>query len=1093
MVGENEKEKKSEENKEQDRQTKIGQADTQKADNIQRAQENGVSMDQNGEEQRFLQQDPERNFNEKWRELYDLYFNRQTDEKLLKALFYTERFTPYVMERRAMIAAANPNLPPGECDQRLSTEIKEDIAGLFDKIYMRVDRERPQAYFQPITQEDYLTGIQRVTLDITNRLRKLETWVGDNEQNVSRILGGTEFYRDSIEDADADVVTYKDPEDNDKEKIRRILKPIVGNERIKFKEYIEHLDQVIATYIHAKEYTHNARAIFVNPPGEGGIWAQMQKYSEEFTMVDFDSMMLLPGARYFLRALSLYDKMLMELFASHDWCHDPDMFSPIPNSAFSKFELRVLNRLEDSYRNEQGELRDENGNIDPTLDDKLRSMLVMAIGASQGMFLNWVEKGAMAEAPRDPKTGAPTFQSYSTQDSAPFMAFNPFLHFFFRFQTQGSDHSPIFYIPVEGHISRFWDHESVWKNMKAFLNTFLMGKKPLTYMKLFADFCDNIGNVGGILMRDSWRTKSWVDAYTEYKRNAQGERTTTVDHLKTWKNLENIGYEGLLTWIHTPTNIAGRMEADFLNALTGAKQTERMEFFQYIFDKYFIGENNRSLADYLDDIRKEMRQEAYREIKDGRTITKDGAYIDDQFPDDLEKHIEMKTSKMFLYRTLTRLIALRAPTKLILIDRDRLSPKGQRRWKLIMDKMGNYYKESKHIPEFESLMDDLLMAESLKRMEISKKMREDLLSLPDGNDANGVLIDKSRDLYRIAGNINYRLDEREIRRLLAGKLAGRPANQIDRVIELYHKIMDSYYDPNSGFLHDKNNANFLDEYANTIKRGDFKYTFALDEAALDFIPFRSAGQRVLPRAIGDISSVEQNVVDGIKKFPDLLLITSINGKNDFSEIIQTIAKAKKALDGAIGSDYAAQVSHHMGMMVINYFKKDSDRKGLFGWMGIGRKNSIAAERVNRSSGVWEWDGRTVDAFCTALEEADIIKKEPNLLNDPRNLNKGKDKDVGAKYRPIYITLLGIARPIKLPFKLEIRNPFDRSKIWFTRYLFKKIKPQIKWWGEQMRVDGGGKWYNLLFEIGNSILPFVLLLIIYKMLQEALKTDRGGGK
>ena len=951
-------------------------------------------------------------FERTWNEMYASY---ALDHNLVGALYSPQKFIQYIRNIKNEI----PTGTSSEEINRLVTEkLKGEIGELFAKVYHRIDLQRPDKFFEEIEKEDFYTGIERVSLELRKRLNAIRSYCVENKDDVKSALGGIEFIKDFEVSPTNEVIEVKtgekDKNGKDKmtQKVHMKIEPLITTRKTDLGDFMLFMDTTIENYIRFRGYTHNVRAIFLHPAGEKGFYAQLGDYAERMKMENFDDMLLLPDSKIFLRAFSLYDKFLDEQFASQDWIHRAGMFSPTSGELLSKFELQVLDQLRNSFK-------DENGTLTAS-EDRLRSALAMAVGMSRGVFLNEVEKAAYAD-PVLNEEGKPTFRSYYTVDDGPLRAFNPIMHFPFRFQLEGSGLSPIYFLPVEGEkLGGFgtWDHQILWKKMQAFKESYLKGRSQLTGEQLFMDFCTNIGDIGGPFKRKGWRTASWFPHLFIYEKSTQpGIVSTKKDYLNSWKNMENVGYEALNFLVNQElsppeTGSPPPPQPDFL--MGKAQLSKRMELFKYLFGKYF-GKDAGELEAYLGKIRADQTPKVMKDLAEGKISPAES----------IEERIELMTSKIFLNRTLARIVAQRFPTKFIRIDRDRLNDDGSSRWKKLRQSMGL------SPDEFDKTVKNLLLAEDELRKMTSEEMRKQKKA--------------GKELFQQT-DIEYRLSDDKLRKLLKGKI--EPTG-IESSVNLYKKLNETY----------AQDEKFLNDFGEYIRTGKYKFTFAIEELDMGWVPFREAGPRVLARAVKDISNLEQNLSNTIIQFPELLKTTSINGKGDFSEIVNAIAKAKTSVSGVIGTDYAAQVAHHLAALTINYFKKDTIAKPLYGIFGFGRTNSLAGEIAGRSTAVWEWDSRTIDRFCIALESTDILKKNPYMWTTSK---------------PVYVP-----NYVKIPFT----NKFIKAGT--------RRKPEISYASSNLRREFGATGWHIAFEAINMFLPVILAFILWQYIRKA--AEEGGGK
>lgn len=971
------------------------------------------------------------------RERYGRYLSLDEEFKLVEAMNKPEDFVNYIKNNVIPdVNRLNPGISNDKLGELVSEEIRSRITQIFSKLYSKLDREKPQEFFDQIVQQDFYKGILTTSLELKGKISTLMSYFSSSQGEVllHNTLHDFHFYKKSDNKIRVEDVPVKTKDwvldatgklvQREVIKPRYIIEPLMEPKQIHFHDFIHYLEITVDNYIELRKYTHNGKAVFYHPvDSQKGFWSQLAHFSEEMPQEGYDSAFLLPDGDIFMQALHLYDKCLDEQFAAQDWRHTPHMFTNERNDYHTRLENDVLGRLRIMFKDR---------NIS---DDRLVAALSMAVGASRAMFLNEVEKAAYADVHLNIEKGmgeSAAFTSYYLQDQNPLVAFNP-MHFWFRFQTEGSNFNPIYFIPVEGEDLRnmhTWDHKVVWKNMQKYRDSFLQGKKVMPKgQTLLADFVINIGNVGGPFKRGGWRSENWFKGYMEYI----GGNVTKLDHLKTWKNLENIGYEALSELVNK------RMQ--YKNLLSGDGVTQRNDFFRYIYRRFFdppAGSDDATIDNLVNSrlrkLREQAKEEVYKNIRENKFR-----------PDDVNQEIEIEVMKIFLNQTLNRVIAFRMPTKFLRMDRDRFSDDGESRWRKIAKKMGL------NTEKFDEVMKDMLLTESLLRQRVSKNMRDRLSSSPKGTE-----------LFEICDSVydtfNYRITEANIRTLLAGKLDG---TKIENVVRLFNTIKAEY-------LVDDANHQFINNF--NLNKTPYPYTFALDEIDMSFISFSAAGPRVLARAIGDVANTEMNVQKIITDFPKLLHQVALAGgagKKDFSEIVKAIKQVKDATTGILGPDDAAKIAHHMAGMAINYFKKDTAAKTALGIGHIGAKSSIAAEIAGRAGVVMEWESKDIDKFCIALESNDIIKKNPYLhqTSEPKYENvylNGVLKGV-----PIIGNFLSkIAPAIKLPFKVQHED--------------------IKWYGDKVRKEYGANWKNFLYDSLNKYLPIAAAIVLFFMLKKAFE-------
>ena len=316
---------------------------------------------------------------------------------------------------------------------------------------------------------------------------------------------------------------------------------------------------------------------------------------------------------------------------------------------------------------------------------------------------------------------------------------------------------------------------------------------------------------------------------------------------------------------------------------------------------------------YLKGIRSEMEKNVWRDIKAGKPA-----------PDDVEAEIETRTTMLFLNRTLARLVAQRIPSKILRVDRGRLSKDGISRWRKIAEEMFSVKEFGDQRSEkFDVVVKDLMFAEQLLRNKVSTQMRE-IKKSPESEH------------YKL-GEVPYELTQEVTRSLLKEK--GYTDEQIQNVCTLLGKIEAHYTQGKDGTKYLDGTLLNMVQAGDTVKK-EYKYTFGLEELDLSFIPWRAGGNRMLPRAIGDISEVEKNVSGEIMKFPDALRKIAIDGKHDFGPILEILEKVYGSLVTIINPDYANRMVHHMAALTIQYYKKIRKHVGLMGYLELGGRTLL---------------------------------------------------------------------------------------------------------------------------------------------------------
>ena len=1034
----------------------------------------------------------DQSFDENWQHYFSGYFSEGDEKNLVHALYTPTSFVKYYEGVQQWVKDNNKNkninLDEKEVSKKASEEMEARITLLFGKLYTRLDHEKPAEYFQSIEQEDIMKGIIPVKHELKRRLQKLGSKVDEylKEQKDQGKEVPIFFQRFEQDTETVAIDVGEKGKQNLKPRVRYNTK--MGSKTASGSHFTHYLDQVIDHYIEARKYTHNSRAVFLHPADpQKGFYGQMALFAAETSTLDFDQMMLLPDNDVFQSAFGLYNKMIEEGFAKHDWRHpSASMFTPKMNQHTTQIEERVIKQLKAMYEDMS--------------EERLSAALTMAVGASRGMFLTEPEMAAHAD-PHLSEKGGSTFTSYYNQSATALMAFNP-QHLIYRFHGSPSMLDPIFFMPIDKIESSqaFNNHKELWEKAKIYKASFLKGREDFKGQTTFFDMLDNIGLIGGPMQRKGWRTQWQFDSLYV------SDRTETIDkegrvikgavktnHMKTFKHLENIGYELLQDYV-TKLTVGNKPDDDddlgdgnFLsarntfgaNAETKKLANQRKELFEYVFKKYFDKEP-KDLGNYLDSIRKGKRDELIKSIRLGNKA-----------PKNIDQDVEGAASREFLDRMLARVVIKRLPSKILRMDRDRMSKKGTSRYKQVMKDMGL----EGNFDTFDDIMQDMILAEQMMRKNVSAKMR-------DMQAKN-----RPREEY---GDIPYEINEDSIKALFGPLIAKGDGTmtqeRLDRVLKLYGHIQNNYVN-NEKFSIEKELVPYFKSGAAGERKS--KYTIALDETDLSFIPFRAGGPDVLKRSISDIASVEENVVKPIGEFVKKMRAMAIDGKKDFGPLLEIFTKVWNGLDGIIGFPYANELVSKMAAMTITYMKKDTQARAFMGIGGVGRFNSMAAESAGKKVGVWEWDSADIDRFITALEARGLVPGTPyNIGAEPTR-------------EPVYVNVPFKKEPVKLPDKISTSNiaklfggTIEDSKntmgildgkvgkiTIFGKTisipdipLFSRRKHDFHdWTSKKLREKYGGTGFDRFFDIVNMYLPLVAIFILWNLIKKAFEDSEGKKK
>ncbi len=917
------------------------------------------------------------------------------DRRVIEAMYSPDKMKGYIQERKTKVAEeyeTSHGQPATDDDiWRLTSEdVEREIVLRFSKLYLRVDKQRPNEPFEQIAAQGGLyDSIQIVQIQMLRALEQLG-------EKISRMtpaeyqsqFGDMKFFRRfSKQDLDEKVIVkqkeVKDAKGHviqpaEEKTVRRYrIQPAAGIQQLEnIQSFLDDVHTMVEHEVATRSYLHNVKLAFQRPAGQGGFWSGLAGYAEQMPATDIDSMMHLPDNNLFMSAYRLYVKYLEEEFALVDWRHQPNMFSPDFFNNKTAIEQKVRSDLRRLFPELQSEM---NWRLDRAMS--------MGIGLAKGVLLTEVEIAAFAEPHQHFENGKATFTSIYTNDAAATAALNP-QHHFLRWQTESAKKGPLIFLPLIGMGGKIdksfmrghWDHRALWQSAQKFRDSYLNGQSSFSDRPdgemLFIDFMPNFGKVGGYFTRGGWRASHEIEGSLHYTMNEKDERI--IDALKSWKALENVGYEALIPLV----------------GAEGFSYTPELR--QYLFDKYINagGASGMTLDSYLHSLPENKRDE------------------------------------YFVNHVFAHLLMQRIPTKLIRMERDRQSKEGIRAWEHVRMRMGV------DGTRMNSLMQNLMMVESKVREETSERMNKAL------QEMGGV-----QDLSQLEIH-DYMVDGNRIRTIL--QRAGIEEADIADTVRLHQSIRDFLLEGRVG-------NRYIDTFATQLKDKKFPFAVGVEEVDPSFLALRAAGQRVLPRALGDTGKVETVVYSKMVEYINSLQAISLDPKHDIHKMLHTLHEMHETIESIHGHDRAGQIVASMASLTIAYFKKDSMAKNWLTKAGtIGRPNSLAAEFAGTFRGVWEWEVAEIDNFIFELERMKLLPKDA--------LDLGIESDVVIQDKKF----LGI-----IPYKKTVSQQRHH-------YLT----------GKDLRESFGATHGDMTSEFLAKFIPAALGYMIFAAISKALKEESG---
>jgi hypothetical protein len=457
----------------------------------------------------------------------------------------------------------------------------------------------------------------------------------------------------------------------------------------------------------------------------------------------------------------------------------------------------------------------------------------------------------------------------------------------------------------------------------------------------FVDAMPNIGKVGGPIERGGWRNKAyegWIVAKPD----------GSPDAIETFKNIENIGFEGVRWWVGE----AG---------LAGGNFTP--EFGEYVYDRFVRPNtgNNESYDTYVSKLKKELKSRK-----------------------DLGPNAENKYGAFLVHRAMAYMLRERVPSLMVAIERTRLSETGIRGWERLRRDL-SWGGNTSGAQRMDTAMKNIMLVEQKLRLVTSDHMRaginEQIMANPEANPSlSAITYTKGENDYVLTRD----RFSRELRALLTFRNTGTLKNEdgstdntqeYDDALRLFdatHKYLDEDY---------------INKFAEKLRTNGqpekfFPFAVAAEELDTSFLTYKSAGPDVMKRLLGEIGAVETNVTKGIidEFMSKLVHVATVEHKHD--TLIQGIEKVHHQLSSLHGEKYANEVADYMARIATAFFKKDWSSKGWIGKIiNVGKPHSLAAEFAGGSwKSVWEWDVAEQDTFYRELDRLGLLPDKPVNLN-----------------------------------------------------------------------------------------------------------------
>ncbi|MEK6952048.1 MAG: hypothetical protein AABX29_03465 [Nanoarchaeota archaeon] len=917
------------------------------------------------------------------------------DKRLLTALIKPEKLAEYMEDFMKKIKDER-----GYSDDNdllyveLSERFREKVRMLVGKLFQVVDESSPDKFWdEGVKFGGLFTSIEVVSQELLQRIQAVRSFTFSEDSIMSKI----KFYRDEqvVVSLDAEVNPYFEEivgpseKKEDYEKRKYVLPNINNNVKIDFDEYFFTVLNSCNDEIETRKFFHDARALIYHPPDpQTNYHKRLSLFAERMTSSNIDHMNMLSDAESILSASQLWAKIYEIDMAMHNWTHQP-----------LTGQVEETQRLTDTDITTLEYLKLVNPNL---LDDpwRLKRALIMGIGDNYSISLRALEIGAYADPPL--RAGRPIYASYDKRDSVPYRVFNLLAHHNLRWSNEDTWMGKLLFLDLS---EREGDHRDLYKDMMRALNSFASGRTDEDLKRLgkgdVVRLIDkiNIGKVGGIYFRGSWRMYLY---YEGWLIDPSTESGNLINILDSWKALEKIG--GL-----TLEDMVGNLVTDDRKALfsrkdeffgkkgdsaeeLAAKLEIRRQLVEHIYNKYFEGEykdiagNSKSLDDLFKDLEK------------GDTLLEGGNKID-----------RAEAYKLFFYKGLIRLYRQRTPSKFLTLERRRdVSVKRDTIWEAVRKATGL------NNEDFKSGVELIAAVEIALKNDVKNKIQEQL---------------SGRKMHEVS--VNYELTEEELMNYLkrfqsSNKKIGDES--IENAISIYQKLhefinttMQSRPIKNTEEAKKISNAlgkkfrkgdlkeiHYLDDIAIKYKDGFFAFKFGVEELQREFLTHRAAGERVVARNTNDNAEIETDIMDELSGYFHKLkeVLVDVEHNHSTKPLIESMLKAKKRMEQVHGLNSAYEIiAKYFVPLTIAFFKKD-DNASFFplNLMRIGKKNCLGQEFVQGSlRGTQPWGATERRNFFVELERAHLLPKVEHdvALSDYEIVDRkvkifGKEIKIGKK-------------------------------------------------------------------------------------------------
>ncbi|GAB4219189.1 MAG: hypothetical protein Fur009_4080 [Candidatus Microgenomates bacterium] len=699
---------------------------------------------------------------------YESQTSKYLEEKLndkqrafYRALSSPEDFKKYLESIRAEIApeVIKLELPINEQEAKIAEKVNQHInntiASIIFDIYAVASHHQNEPFEHIEGHGPFMLTPKDFYLDFNLKIEHLTKRIADSKESVF----GHGFKVAIPERIKRTGVTVGDGENKeilpDFEEVTGRFKYIDIGDKHNLEEFIERIHNFVLSEKKRLEFGHNMRylsksALTNNKIMEEGFFKTLSGFASQISTSDIDEMFFDPEVGDLIQqALYLYETRLEQEMMANNWLKKPEL-------AMSHFQ---------NLANYEKYLIEEFKKRRPELEEW---QILRVLSNAQIMFLGMNYELVHYFSYADPGR-APFGGGLDITDAGELM-----LSFYDpgmmqkRFQDPSMTGNGADWMPI--NISVYPFNHTDWTKWQAAFNESIEHGRA-AYFKLTPDEWrrvrlgvdpGNVSKAGGYLtlQTSTWRIfnayKYWLGENYNLAKDGldMGKLKTKNDVLvESWKRLENLGIdilENFFIYKYKFTDLTVQEGSKF--KIDEAKRSNVLKLFEHFYDRYFsqqisgVDLKNIFLPKGVDS------KEKFIKYLESHLNTRDFA------PSEIDQFFKER-----FYDVFTIMILERAPTKILTLEKKRLTQNGVRLYDEVAFDYYQHYsshygslEEEKLNKNFRTSISDVSYVESQLRLEANSKMRQ--------------LRDKKGNLYgdleATRSQVDYYITEDKIERIL---------------------------------------------------------------------------------------------------------------------------------------------------------------------------------------------------------------------------------------------------------------------------------------------------------------------------------------